>query len=280
MTSHHTRQVKMFEFGKNWSSFSQTVSEEKIRHSETKLKSLVGDLCGKTFLDIGCGSGLHTLAALRLGARSVLAIDVDQYSTNTAATLLNTHAESENYIIKTMSVFDLSPLEHGYFDVVYSWGVLHHTGDLPRALRSAAGMCIDGGLFAFSLYRRTWLDWFWKLEKRWYMSTSATNQKIARDYYIRAFKVACFLSRLSFQDYVASYEEKRGMDFYHDVHDWLGGYPYESISHEEVECIMRSLGFSMKVANVRSGIKYRIGLFGSGCDEYVYQNDHRFRCRF
>jgi 2-polyprenyl-6-hydroxyphenyl methylase/3-demethylubiquinone-9 3-methyltransferase len=67
---------------------------------------------------------------------------------------------------------------------------------------------------------------------------------------------------------VANYHSQRGMEFGHDVHDWMGGYPYESISAPEVEAFMRRIGF----AHVRSFTSpLTIGLFGSGCDEYVYR---------
>jgi 2-polyprenyl-6-hydroxyphenyl methylase/3-demethylubiquinone-9 3-methyltransferase len=71
-----------------------------------------------------------------------------------------------------------------------------------------------------------------------------------------------------FGGYVANYKSQRGMNFEHDVHDWLGGYPYESIGAAHVEAFMRTLGF----AHVRSFTRpLSLGLFGSGCDEYVYR---------
>ena len=74
------------------------------------------------------------------------------------------------------SIFDPQIESMGSFDFVYSWGVLHHTGDMYRALRGAAGRVAPGGRFLFALYRRTPLCWLWKLEKRWYAGASPAAQ--------------------------------------------------------------------------------------------------------
>jgi 2-polyprenyl-6-hydroxyphenyl methylase/3-demethylubiquinone-9 3-methyltransferase len=68
--------------------------------------------------------------------------------------------------------------------------------------------------------------------------------------------------------HVSNYKSLRGMDVAHDVHDRPGGYACESISAPEVDAVMRRLGFE----HVRSlTTRVTIGLFGSGCDEYVYR---------
>jgi 2-polyprenyl-6-hydroxyphenyl methylase/3-demethylubiquinone-9 3-methyltransferase len=58
------------------------------------------------------------------------------------------------------------------------------------------------------------------------------------------------------------------MDFSHDVHDWLGGYPYETALAAEVERKMTALGFKAERVFARP---MSFGLLGSGCDEYVYR---------
>src|SRR6185437_13578206 len=65
-----------------------------------------------------------------------------------------------------------------------------------------------------------------------------------------------------------SYESGRGMDQDHDLHDWLGGYPYESASAEEITSFMRRMGFSL-VRSFDTGP--RMGVLGTGCAEYVFQ---------
>jgi 2-polyprenyl-6-hydroxyphenyl methylase/3-demethylubiquinone-9 3-methyltransferase len=145
--------------------------------------------------------------------------------------------------------------------------VLHHTGDMLRALRVAAAQVAPGGEFIFALYHRTQLCWFWKREKRWYAGASAAAQARVRAAYVALFRL---LSRRTFDEYVATYASKRGMDFYHDVHDWLGGWPYESILPAETDHFMQQLGMQQIRAFLISGKKTH-GLLGSGCDEYVYR---------
>ena len=83
-------------------------------------------------------------------------------------------------------------------------------------------------------------------------------------------RMAFLVTRRDFRAYVANYRSQRGMNYLHDVHDWMGGYPYESITAPEVEALMRGLKF----AHVRSFTRpTSLGLFGSGCDEYVYRRE-------
>lgn len=260
-----------FAFGQNWASFADTVDEPSIRHSEQGMLKLLtrDELAGRSFLDIGCGSGLHTLAAARLGVGRVLATDIDPVSVQTTQQLLARHGHDLPVETRTISVFELDPDTHGRYDIVYSWGVLHHTGDLDGAVRKAAAMVAPGGLFVLALYRRTSpvFDRFWTWEKRWYARASKAAQQRARSAYIAMFKLAILASGRDFASYVQGYKE-RGADFVHDVHDWLGGYPYEVVSPPEVEAAMQALGF----VEVRKFIrKAPLGVFGSGCDEYVYR---------
>jgi 2-polyprenyl-6-hydroxyphenyl methylase/3-demethylubiquinone-9 3-methyltransferase len=184
-------------------------------------------------------------------------------------------AGGQRWSVMEASVFELPQQSLGLFDVVYSWGVLHHTGDMYRALRSAAGLVAAGGQFIFALYRRTHLCWFWKLEKRWYAHAGEIAQARTRALYVGLFRFTRPLVAFirpgvhgTFDSYVAEYRQNRGMDFYHDVHDWLGGWPYESISPAETDRFMQQLGLRRVRAFVHQGRS--TGLFGSGCDEYVY----------
>ncbi len=261
-----------FAFGENWASYAQLVTQQQIDEAVGALHRLVGDeLNGKRFLDIGCGSGLHALAALRLGAVEVVAIDLDRKSVETTRKMLETHAAGKAWRVLERSVFDLDASDIGRFDVVYSWGVLHHTGDMHRALRIAATLVAPGGVFVFALYRRTRLCRFWKLEKRWYSGAGPFGQSVARSIFVGLFRMVFpILNKRSFRQYVENYSGRRGMDFYHDVHDWLGGWPYESISASGVERFMGQIGMREIRSFARS--RRKMGLFGSGCDEYVYSS--------
>ncbi len=264
-----------FAFGRNWADYAAGIGENEIREAERGLARLLGEerLEGKRFLDIGSGSGVHSVAAFRLGAREVVAIDIDPDSVVTTRAVLSRFAPGRSFRVEQESVFHLDPKRWGTFDVVYSWGVLHHTGDLDRALVCAARMVAPGGLFVFALYRRIWMDFFWKWEKRWYARASEKAQKRAREVYIFLFRIGLWILGRDFSEYVTGYRSNRGMDFYHDVHDWLGGWPYESISAKEVSDRMNSLGFEPVRIFSRKGRWFGrdSGIFGSGCDEYVYR---------
>jgi len=266
-------QKSHFAFGKNWASYAELVTDSQVEKAIGSLRRLAGaDLSGKRFLDIGCGSGLHSLAALQLGASEVLALDIDPDSVSTTRKLLTKYAAEGRWTAKEVSVFELDVKVARPFDIVYSWGVLHHTGDMHRALRSAAALVAPGGCFVFALYARTALCWLWRLEKRWYAAASPGAQARARSIYVGLYRLLYPIRhRDSFGEFVANYGHIRGMDFYHDVHDWLGGWPYESISPAETERFMQGLG----MRQVRSFVRQRktLGLLGSGCDEYVYARD-------
>ena len=259
-----------FAFGENWASYAALVDEDRLQEAERGLVRLLGPdtLRGQSLIDIGCGSGLHAAAAGRLGAARVLAVDLDTRSVETAQAVLAQHAPTLAAEVRQASVFDLDPAPLGQFDVVYSWGVLHHTGAMHEAVRGAARLVAPGGLFAFALYRRTRLCGLWRREKRWYAAASPGAQALARNIYVTALRAAFLATGRDFSAYVANYKQSRGMDFSHDVHDWMGGYPYESIGADEVGRMMAELGF----AHVRSFTRPKsLGLFGSGCDEYVYR---------
>jgi 2-polyprenyl-3-methyl-5-hydroxy-6-metoxy-1,4-benzoquinol methylase len=258
-----------FAFGDNWASYARIVDEKRICEAESGLLRLVGRDClrQRSFLDIGCGSGLHALVAARLGASQIFAIDIDPTSVETTRRLLDLHIPAADRRVECRSVFDLTPNGLGLFDVVYSWGALHHTGAMHEAIERAARMVAPGGLFVFALYRRTRLCRVWRREKQWYANASPRAQKIAQSVYLGLLRLQFLLTGRDFKTYLVDHKGSRGMDYRHDIHDWLGGYPYESISAEEVGSIMHRLGFR----HVRSFTgPLRIGFFGSGCDEYVY----------
>jgi 2-polyprenyl-3-methyl-5-hydroxy-6-metoxy-1,4-benzoquinol methylase len=193
-----------FAFGDNWAEYAKNISARDIDEAIDGLRRLLGeaDLEGKRFLDIGSGSGIHSLAALRLGASEVVAIDLDPKSVSTTQHVLQRHTAGSRYIVKQASVFDLDPGDLGTFDVVYSWGVLHHTGDLDRAIRKAAAMVEPGGEFVFALYHRTWLCPFWTIEKKWYAKASNYGQTLVRSIYIAIAVLRRWLRGHSFRKFV------------------------------------------------------------------------------
>lgn len=262
-----------FAFGENWARYAEQIDPAKVQEAVRSLQRLSGrnDLTGLRMLDIGCGSGLHSLAALELGAARVVAVDIDPNSVATTRTVLDRFAKGGDARVEQRSVFELSPDELGQFDVVYSWGVLHHTGDMVPALERAASLVKPGGVLLFALYRRTFLCGFWKVEKKWYASASPRAQGRAQRAYVAWFRLISWVARRRSADaYIDSYKG-RGMDFHHDVHDWLGGYPYESILPADVDVLMTRLGLTHQASFLcRANPGRSHGLLGSGCDEYRY----------
>lgn len=258
-----------FAFGKNWGSYATLIDRARIEGAKQGLLRLIPaeDFRERSFLDIGCGSGLHALAASELGAARILAVDLDRNSVATTQAVLTNQDITTPWTAAALSVFALDPARLGTFDIVYSWGVLHHTGSMWEAVENAAAMVAPKGLLAIALYRRTRFDPFWKIEKRLYAHAPAVVQKIIRACYIAAFSLGLLATGRTLSGYAANYRE-RGMDFYHDVHDWLGGYPYESALASEVDAKLASLGFKAERVFAKP---MGLGLFGSACDEFVYR---------
>jgi SAM-dependent methyltransferase len=258
-----------FEFGENWRDYARSIDQSRIDQSIAGLKKLFPDgLSGKSVIDIGCGSGLHAAAALALGAASVTAIDLDENSTSTTQALLSRIAPDKTWTVRTASVFDLKAEDIGRFDLVYSWGVLHHTGDMWRTIERAATLVKPGGLFVIAIYTKTPACEFWRREKRFYKSAPGFVQWMMRTAYMSAF--LGFLPVTGWRPiaFVRNYKKSRGMNFSNDVHDWLGGYPYESASVAEVQAELARL----KLEEVRTfGLYPTHGIWGAGCSEYVYR---------
>jgi 2-polyprenyl-6-hydroxyphenyl methylase/3-demethylubiquinone-9 3-methyltransferase len=256
-----------FRFGENWADYAELVDERRIAGAQESVEALVGDLKGKSFLDIGSGSGLFSVAALRLGAAEVVAVDIDEESIATTRKLLSREFHKK-WRAEQISVFDLPARIQERFDVVYSWGVLHHTGAMWRALDCACSMVKSDGIFAFALYERTPLCRPWTYEKRLYRRLPKLAQKLLRGIYLTAWGAGMLVKGHNPWRYVRD-GQKRGMDVFHDVHDWMGGYPYESTSSAEVEAFMTERGFVReKHAPWRTLLA---GVFGSGCSEYVFR---------
>lgn len=235
---------KHFEFGKNWERYlKKYFSEERLEHSQEHLLGFLEleNLSGKTFLDIGCGSGLHSFAALRSGAVRVVSFDYDADAVRTAQMLWEYAGRPDSWVILQGSVLDkhfLNTLERA--DIVYSWGVLHHTGDMWRAMDNILPLATDDGVYYIALY-----DYdvqvdppaeFWLEVKKRYNQSGWWGRKKMEWWYIWRFMLYGYLSRIP--DLIKrnrEYKKSRGMALYTDVVDWLGGWPMEFAKRADVK---------------------------------------------
>ncbi|TWU06431.1 class I SAM-dependent methyltransferase [Stieleria varia] len=265
-----------FAFGENWAAFLETLDDQRIEQAVASLQSMlaVDDLSRCRFLDIGSGSGLFSLAAHRLGA-DVVSIDYDEQSVHCTQTLKDRYTDSSerSWLIHRGSVLDPVFMKSlGQFDVVYSWGVLHHTGEMDRAIEMASQRVAPQGLLYIAIYNdqgsasRRWL-WikrmYHRLPKslRWMWVVA-----VAGVYELRfaMARLARFRNPLPLADWRAKRKD-RGMSAWHDWVDWVGGMPFEVATPEHVIVPLARKGFH--VVNLKT-----VGN-GWGCNEYVLTHD-------
>ena len=254
----------MFKFGENWASFSRQLDEARIEEALASLTSLFGDgaLKSKSFLDIGCGSGLFSIAASRLGAQSVVGVDIDPISVETSRQNASKWLNDGNAVaFQQASILDAAQQNSlGMFDVVYSWGVLHHTGNMKDALANSAAHVRSGGLLMIAIYNRHWSSPAWKIIKWFYNRVGGFGQKII----IWILTPVIFFAKW-LATFKNPFEMRRGMDFMHNIVDWVGGYPYEYASIPEMEAALKRLGFRILLT--------RPTKVPIGCNEFVCIKD-------
>lgn len=255
-----------YDFGRNWAELASRFDVSNVNQSAIDLTRLVGDVEGKTFLDIGCGSGLHSAAALKLGAKSVHAIDYDEDCVSTTNAVLAKFQQDSDWKVNRADVLDSSTLPPGLFDIVYSWGVLHHTGNMWKAIENAASRVAPGGRFCIALYLKTPFCSAWAMEKKLYAQNKWLRPLIKWPY-AAAFMAAKTIRTGDAISYVRNYKSSRGMEFMVDIDDWLGGYPYESVEPEELKRFVARFGFVQEAA---FGERAGSGLFGTGCGEWRF----------
>ena len=254
-----------FAFGKNWRRFLEHLDEERIRTAEASLRNMLGveTLEGRSFLDAGCGSGLFSLAARRLGAR-VQSFDYDKDSVACAAELKRRYfPDDQDWLITQGDVLDKAFLESlGEFDVVYSWGVLHHTGRMWDGMVNVAGLVKPGGQMFIAIYNdQGWISGYWTLIKRAY-NRSAPFRAAAVAFhspYLIGLRLILRWGR-------GDFSLRRGMSLWHDLLDWLGGYPFETAKPAAVVAFGRGQGFANEKV-VTCGHRH-------GCNEFVFRREN------
>lgn len=244
-----------FEFGKNWQHYiRRNFGEDRVEISKRHILEFMGrdNLHGLTFLDIGCGSGLHSLAALQAGATSVHGFDYDPDSVAATRFVQDQVGNPANWTVQQGSVLDDAFMETlPLYDVVYSWGVLHHTGDVWRAVRNAAGRVRPGGLLYIALYSADMQvdppPQFWLDVKRKYVAAPWLTRRYMDLWYVWRFQMNRDLRRLrDFLWKMHQYKKNRGMNIFNDIRDWLGGWPMEFVYDREAVAFVERLGFALE----------------------------------
>ena len=250
-----------FGFGENWTRYSRLLNTERIDAARASLVEMLGrkSLDGLTLLDIGCGSGLFSLCARQLGAE-VVSFDYDPHSVSCTQGIREKYSPNDpKWKIMQGSILDHELVTSlGHYDIVYSWGVLHHTGKMWDALDNAAQTVKPGGMLYISIYNdQGFISAYWLQVKRVYNSFPLFKPLI-----VILHAPYLFLARMFYRAAIGKKIE-RGMSIWHDMLDWFGGYPFEVARPEQIFSFYRDRGFELLEMKTCGG--------KHGCNEFVFR---------
>lgn len=256
-----------FQFGKNWHGFvKRNFTQERCEVAKQRILNFIGraNLEDLDFLDIGCGSGLHSLAAWEAGARRVHSFDYDPNSVAATTLLWERAGRPANWTVERGDVLDKDYIAKlGKWNFVYSWGVLHHTGAMWDAVRNAQSTVAEDGLFYIALYSldpqpewRMWLD----VKQRYVKGGWLTHRKLEWWYIWNYYLYRDWRNLPTFIRRVWNHKFQRGMDLFADLRDWLGGWPMEFAGDQEtVDLLEGGHGFTLTNAAT-----------GEACSEFLF----------
>jgi 2-polyprenyl-3-methyl-5-hydroxy-6-metoxy-1,4-benzoquinol methylase len=262
-----------FDFGSNWRAFSEhALSSERVAQAKRDFRDLFCgiDLKNRSFLDVGFGQGLSLLIATTMGANTV-GCDVNPLCAEVLQqNELRYFPELSDRTIPIIigSILDDAIIEqlraksadHNVraYDIVHSWGAVHHTGDMRRAIANVASLvCMDGYL-VLAIYARHWSSGGWRVFKRFYNRSPEAIQRLLLALLYPVIYVAKWLATRR-----NPLKQTRGMDFYYDLLDWAGGYPYEYATVDEVGDFLKSLGFKLQRCIPAS--------VPTGCNQFLFR---------
>jgi 2-polyprenyl-3-methyl-5-hydroxy-6-metoxy-1,4-benzoquinol methylase len=266
------KRAPQFDFGRNWKSFSESALTSKhVESARSDFSNLMEGvpLRGRTFLDIGFGQGLALCLAQEFGA-NVYGNDISPECVDAVKLTARFFPGIDVRFIPTIigSILDdrilealrqLPPVtQAGGFDIVHSWGVLHHTGAMHEAARRAASLVRSKGHLVIAIYNRHWSSPFWHFIKRAFITSPAViRQILVTLFYPIIFVAKAAVTRRN------PLTKERGMDFYRDVIDWIGGFPYEYASVGEIKAMVGAFGFEL-VRSIPAAVP-------TGCNQFVFR---------
>ena len=262
-------QSERFPFGSNWLQFLRNVNSEHILRAEQSLQEMLEltDLTGLRLLDVGCGSGLFSLAARRLGAQ-VYSFDYDPQCVACTNELKERYYPNDpNWMVVQGSVLDQTYLSSlGSYNIVYSWGVLHHTGQMWTALENVLSLCAPGGKLYIAIYNdQGRASNLWRAYKRLYNRSTGLVRQLLTLLVLGRFwtfkTLRDFLKGRPFKSW-RTYAHVRGMSPWYDMIDWAGGYPFEVAKPEQILDLCRQHGFTLLRLRTQAG--------SIGCNEFVF----------
>jgi 2-polyprenyl-6-hydroxyphenyl methylase/3-demethylubiquinone-9 3-methyltransferase len=239
--------VDRFAFGKNWQNFLGGLNEARIAGARADLVKWLGtdNLQGASVLDIGSGSGVHSYCLHQLGAARLVSFDYDENSVQVTRSLHQAAGAPESWTVQQGSILDTGFVRSlGTFDLVYSWGVLHHTGQMWQAIANAATCVMPGGYLFIAIYAKGPLyPAHLALKQRYHDATISGKRKMEFDWILDQYT---HLARRGLNpESWWNQGLERGMDPYIDLVDWLGGLPYEVATLPELTEFLGALNIDV-----------------------------------